>query len=222
MVRLIPTYETGIAVPPEFRCVCGKNCTNIDKHHNAFDKPYYKKTPGIRKESSQEILKLFRGSRYNTFWLPRCTHISIQVTGAERVRKPRLEIAARFIEEAQILLKLDATKESKFASGKNIEWLLGKGISHSEIDYKIAELQAKREVALREVASITVIPEEVVTSALLYSVPEIARQRLLANPGQSIVAPARWPINRVQELAKTGREIRQEAAATMQDKLIAA
>jgi hypothetical protein len=206
----VPSYENGIAVPPTLECVCGKNCKTIDEHHNAFDGPYYRKPPGIRKEASKKLIELFRGSRYNRFWVARCGHIALQATGQERAKRPNLEIIEGFVEESAILLDLDKTSSKINATkprGMSNDWLDKCGISYEERLERLALLQEKRDLALRQIGLIRVIPEEVVTGALLYSAPDIAKQRLAGNPEQRILSPISWPKNKISFIYKRAQSM---------------
>ncbi|MGH7157288.1 MAG: hypothetical protein ACREGG_04230 [Candidatus Saccharimonadales bacterium] len=207
--RYVDTYESGIAIPPQLECVCGGNCYHhIDNHHNAFGEPYYKNPPGIRREASRELVRLFRSSFYNRFWVTRCAHKAIQPTGLERSKRPKLEAISGFIEETFILQRLDELRDSLSTSAKRID-KFSEDNDRGELDQLLErhhEFAEKQSIELTKVDTIRIIPEEVVTGALLYSVPQVALKRLIEKPEQGIVAPFSWPRYNVLSIARLGQE----------------
>ena len=201
------TYESGIVVPPKFECVCGIPGCRIDEHHNAFDGPYYKKAPGIRREASRFIIQEFRNSVYNRFWIPRCKHEELHAE-TRSVRRPKLEIVQGFVEEAGVLRRLDEAAVGLNWSARRIgNWSERRDRRRlEELLERRSQLEQKHETALTEVGSIQIIPEEVVTGALLFSAPDVARQRLLESPDQGIVATRSWPKHHILDIAFLGRE----------------
>lgn len=202
----VPTYETGIAVPPKFECICGKDC-KIDRHHNAFDEPYYKNPPGIRREKSLEMVRLFRSSVFNIFWVPQCAHIGAQPTGDERVRRPKLEIISGFLEEARTLGRLnESVHKLNMVESRIEDWSFSDDkASLSNLEEKAEQFRQEQIHAISQISTIEIIPEEVVTAALLHSVPEIGLRRLEMNPDQGIVAPLSWPKEKLSSIASLGR-----------------
>ena len=211
---IAPAYETDIAIPPQFGCICGKckkNGEPISCHHNAFEEPYYKDPPGVRRQASRHIISLFRGSEYNRFYVTNCKHLAIQPTGFERAKRPTLDVIDQFIGETSILTNIDRTVylSNKNLYGKYMGWQESMGFSPREIKRKIYTDWLSRNDSIEMLDTISVIPEEVVTAALVYSAPLLAAERLETNPNQTLVAPASWPKRRFRELINTSLELRE-------------
>lgn len=207
----VPAYETDVAVPPPFACICGKCKANNEPfscHHNAFEKTYYKDPPDVRSEAGREILRLFRGTPYNRFYVPDCAHYAIQPTGQERAKRPNLDVISQFMGETAVLSNLDRTiyLSDNWLAEKYEHWQRDVGFSGQEIKRKRAEDWRSREASIAMVGSISVIPEEVVTAALIYSAPKVATERLRYNPDQPVVAPASWPKRYLRQLIKKSVE----------------
>lgn len=212
----VPDYETNVAIPPEFKCSCGKcraGQEGFTCHHNAFEKNHYEDPPAAWPEAGRLIIKLFRSTPYNRFYTPNCTHYAIQPTGMERARRPDIDVAAQFMAETAILANIDRTVHlsDKWLNEKYVEWQKRIGFSGQEIKRKNRLDWINREESIGMVGAITVIPEEVVTAALVYSAPAVAAQRLRENPRQPLVAPASWPKRLIRDLVMSSEAMRTQS-----------
>lgn len=219
---IVPYYEdTEVAIPPSFACSCG-NCEAgheaYNCHHNAFEERHYKDPPGVRLEASRLLISLFRGTPFNRFYTPNCTHLAIQPTGLERAKRPKLYVIGQYMGETAILANIDRTVHltDPWLSHKYDTWQRDIGFSSREIKRKKQADWQSREQSIEQLGSISAIPEEVVTAVLVYSAPKIAAERLAANPDQALLAPASWPKRRLRALVARSIGLRSESREALQ------
>lgn len=175
-----PKNEFGIILPPEVQGCRGEECRfhdhaaaescDIDTHHLLGTNDFYL-------EAGDEAFK-FKNLRYLTVWLHKCRHTEHHERHYFDSPVPEPEIIQAVTEEAAILDKV------------NLNYLKVRNLNTSlympditkagtlRVLGNIDKLVNERGDYLRAINAIRIIPEELVTGALLAAAPKLAQGRI--------------------------------------------
>ena len=180
----VPTNEYGIVVPPhasgcmEDLCIWKgeeeTSCEMTVHHlHSTFDTYLYE----------GRVSHKFRNLPVLTVWTPECRHQIYHEIHEIDVPIPNFDVMKQCIREARALKRLvGAHKELSDVTRE----LTQDGLSKKRIyglENRQEELLEDKEEILGRVATIEVIPDELVTGALLICSPENAQRRLFTGTG---------------------------------------
>jgi len=175
----VPTNEFGIVIPPHPTECIGIDCKfcggespcELSRHHLHSSASFY--------EQAGEVAQQFRKLNALTVWLPQCQHDIHHKKHEIVVPIPSLDVMQQCIEEARILANITYNQKVHLNTERELE--------HPDIQISEkkglrrfrAKLQVRQKELLEEVKTIEVIPEEIVTGALLFAAPNHARSKLI-------------------------------------------
>lgn len=175
----IPTTELGIVVPPPMLDCMREDCRfradnetcRLTRHHLHSPMPLY--------EAAGPLAADFRDLDYLTVWIYACRHKEHHDEHTIDVPLPSAEVMKQCIEETRKLRQIDANyREVNGIDRAAVE----PGLAKAEILglRRVREqLISARKDLLKDVASIEILPQELVTGALLITAPSHARSYIM-------------------------------------------
>lgn len=179
-----PTNEFGIVIPPPISecirelCRCKDRdeeaCTlNIHHLHSTYD-AYFEEG---------RIPHKFRDLSALTVWMPECRHMIYHEVHAIDVPIPGKDVMRQCIREARSLRRLASAHKELGSVDKE---LAQKDVSRKRaysLESRMEELYEDKDELIQRVMAIEVIPDQLVTGAVLICAPDYAQRRLLAGTG---------------------------------------
>ena len=183
----VPVNHYGVVHPHEEMLECLKDdcafrgdsltCT-ANRHHLHSTEPSYR--------AAGEIAKEFRKLSVLTIWMHTCRHDEHHNNHEIDVRVPELDVMRQCIEDARHI-------QSLVINRSRLE-ILDNQLSRSDLEeQRISELRRKKDELIIEnksnvqkVMEIEVIPEELVTGALLLVAPNHARSKILTGSSYAL------------------------------------
>ena len=189
--RPIPTNESKIVLPPPILACMGEDCTlrgeadecELTRHHLESTLPFF--------EAAGKRAVKFRKLVHLTVWLPECRHKEEHDTHELEAPLPLEGVMAQAIQESRRLSRIDRSYRHLVGYDKTMAQA---GRTHRDIEgvKRAREIQMiKHERLLNRDLNIEVIPEELVTGALLLSAPRVAEARLRQGSGFALTGNMR-------------------------------
>ena len=172
----VPTNEHGVVLPPTVEeCVGGAcNCEPNCHHLHSTERLYVR--GGRKAEEFRKIAAL-------TVWLPECRHRIYHDVHELDVALPNIEVMRQCVRENRKLKKLNGNRKELDRTG---ELLAKTDLPDADVKGLLNKrdgLLEDKEELMERVKTIEIIPEELITGALLVAAPECARQRMLDGSG---------------------------------------
>ena len=207
----VPTNEYGIVIPPPIGSCIGDLCRFKQPDEESCESTVHHLHSTLDDYlENGRVAHRFRTLPILTVWLPGCRHQIHHEIHEISVRIPYQDIMSQGIREARRVRKL-ATIHSNLRTIKRE--LTGDGLTQKQI-YGLQsveeELYEDREEILPRIMTIEVIPEELVTGALLICAPDLAQRRLLAGTGYVLTGTLNR--NEIPEAIDIANEILELAA----------
>lgn len=175
----VPINELGIVVPPPMLDCMGEDCRfrddnetcRLTRHHLHSSAPFY--------EAAGTLASDFRDLNYLTVWIYACRHNEHHDKHIIDVPLPSAEVMKQCITETRKLRRVDVN----YHNVRGVDKTTAKpGRTKTEItSLRRAKerLVSARKDLLKDVASIEILPQELVTGALLVTAPSHARSRIM-------------------------------------------
>ncbi|MBI4033710.1 hypothetical protein HY379_01795 [Candidatus Saccharibacteria bacterium] len=217
----VPTNEFGVVLPPPISECIGQECQFkngypnciLTRHHLHSSEPFYE-TAGRTAAEYRDLAAL-------TVWIPECQHKIYHRKHEKDVPIPDLEVMKHCVDEAR---KLRVLKHNTRSIAGIDKVLAREETPKTEIKGTLRYrdgLIVAREKLIDDVLSIEVIPEELVTGALLTLAPNHARSRIIM--GSDFVLPGlivREQIPKSLEVAYQALEERNNYLLSLQTEVV--
>ncbi len=175
----VTSTELGIVIPPPMLDCWREDCRfsgdnepcRLTRHHLHSSAPFY--------EAAGTLAADFRDLDYLTVWIYACRHKEHHDNHIIDVPVPSAEVMRQCIAETRKLRQID----SNYRDAKGIDKTAAQpGRTKAEITglRRVKEqLVLARKDLLKDVVSIEILPQELVTGALLITAPSHARSRIM-------------------------------------------
>lgn len=177
----IPTNEHGIVVLENPR-PCADNChlrgfdeqCFIDLDHLHHSGAYY--------EYDGNLARRFRAEDALTRWVYRCRHEAKHQLYPYNVPVPRPEVMKRAVTESRLLRDIESNFRERSIIEASLERDRMKPKSREKAKRRLDKKFKERKKLIRSIDDIEILPQEIVTGALLLALPGHAEDRLMRNP----------------------------------------
>lgn len=201
----LPTNEFDIVIPPPVLECMGEDCTfrgdndvcGLTQHHIESTEPHF--------EAHSPLAAKFRELVHLTVWMHECRHREHHNTRELIAPIPEDWVMERAVIESRRLRRIDVSFGAIRGLGKTMQEP-GRTITEKEGVKRAQEkLMQKHEALLSQGLCIEVLPEELVTGALLTTAPEMAQARIWS--GSEFVLTGNIHKDEAGEALRTAQEI---------------
>jgi hypothetical protein len=177
--EITPVNKYGVVIPPEYHQCIGEGCKFRGENHNCQPTRHHLHSTEPDYISAGPVAQEYRELQVLTVWLPKCRHEIHHQQHSINIEIPSTEVMQYCIEKAKLVR--DMVRSQREING--ISRLLDSEVDatyrrRKGLKRRRQELSEQKNRLIEEVNTIEIIPEELITGALLVVAPKVARGKI--------------------------------------------